>query len=151
MPKGLRAVFSAIHAGDLLCVLFVHFSLRPLLRFAHKMQVILYEMLAMGKPYEYKRSIIGFIEDRAGLLVKLMTCNYIVKLVCSFLIQLGFKIPPDLPILLSSITYSLYAAQFVDLFKTQFMKTFVPQVAESRRQTYVLDKSSSVVIWVIAV
>eukprot|EP01031_Cornospumella_fuschlensis_P047179 gene47179-57782_t len=107
-------------------------------------------MLAMGKPYEYKRSIIGFTEDRAGLLVKLMTCNYIVKLICSLLNQLGFRIPRDLPLLLSSISYSLYIAHFVDLFKTQFMKTFVPQVAESRRQSYVLDKSSSVIIWVIA-
>jgi hypothetical protein len=42
-------------------------------------------MLSMGTVLEFSRSILGFLEERAELLSKVMGCSYVVKLTCMIL------------------------------------------------------------------
>ena len=47
--------------------------------------------------------------------------------------------------------YALYISNFIDLFKTKFLHVFLPNLSENRRQSYVVNRSTSVVIWVVGV
>lgn len=105
----------------------------------------------MGKPLDWERSVLGFLQDRAGLLSRLMGCNYIVKFVCVVLVKVGFRIRSDFPGLLSRVSYALYVAHFIDLFKSRFLHTFIPSLSDNRRQSYVVKRSTSFIIWVIGV
>lgn len=80
-----------------------------------------------------------------------MAFNYLAKLVCALLNQVGFHIRPDLPILLSSVSYSLYITEFIDKFKEEFLHTFLPSLKDNRRQTYVVNRFCSVAIWTVGV
>ena len=82
---------------------------------------------------------------------KLVGFNYIAKLFCAVLNQLGFRIRPDLPVLLSTVSYSLYMTEFIDKFKEEFLQTFFPTLKENRRQSYVVNRFCSVAIWTIGV
>ena len=97
------------------------------------------------------KSILGFLEERAGLLSKLMGANYAIKLICLVLTKLGFHIRADLPILISKVLYAMYITHWIDLFKTRFMPVFLPALAENRRSSYVFTRSSSVVVWSVGV
>ena len=70
-------------------------------------------------------------------------------LLCTMLARLGFNVRADLPSLLSRISYALFLAQFADLFKAQFLRSFFPKVSESKRQSYMVNKSASVIIWTV--
>jgi len=65
------------------------------------------------------------------------------------LIELGFRIRPDFPDILSRLSYLFYFANFVDLFKAKFVHLFFPSMTEDRRKNYVFNRSVSVVLWVI--
>lgn len=148
-PVALNLILS-IYPDDLLLVILFCLTYRKILRFGHKMQVWAWKMLKVGQPYEYSKSILGFAEDRGRLLYKLIGGNYIVKLSCTLLAKLGFRIRSDLPLLISSVTYTMYFANFMDLFKSQFLQTFFPSISD-RRQIYVANRFSSVAIWFVTV
>ena len=148
-PPFIKKVFVMLYPADLFLFIFFQLTYTRMLRFAHTSQIVVWRMLALGTPYEWNKSILGFTEQRCGLLAKLVGCNYIVKLVCSLLAALGLNIRADFPPLLSSISYTLYVAQFIDQFKMQFLHTFFSSIAESRRQSYVVNRFSSVIIWIV--
>ncbi|KAJ1395552.1 Mechanosensitive ion channel-domain-containing protein, partial [Ochromonadaceae sp. CCMP2298] len=81
-------------------------------------------------------SILGFVAERSAKLSKLMAANYVAKLTYT---------------LVARISYTLFLAQFADLFKSQFLRTFFPKVGESRRQSYMVNKSASVGVWTIGI
>ena len=112
--------------------------------------LLFWKKLSIGVPYEYSKSILGFAEHRSMLFLKLLGGNYFVKLSSLILARLGFRIRSDFPSLVSSVSYSIFAAHFLDLFKTEFLPTFFPSIND-RRQRYVVNRSFSVAIWVIAV
>eukprot|EP01039_Chlorochromonas_danica_P003358 gene3358-3681_t len=150
LPPVAKDFIMGMCPADFLLILFVQFSHKRIFQFAHHVQSFLWNKFSMGKPYEYKKSILGFTQERTGLLVRFMTFAYGFKLLCIGLVKLGFQIRSDLPQLASSIMYTFYIAKFVDRFKSQFLKTFFPSIAESKRQSYVFNRSSSVVIWIAA-
>jgi hypothetical protein len=141
------ALLKAIYPADLLLFLVFELSYKRFLRFAHSAQSFVWKALSFGTPYEWQKSMLGFVEERCDLFGKLIGLNYVIKLVCLLLTQIGFRIRPDLPDLLSRISYTLYCAQFFDLFKGQFLHSFFPYLADNRRQSYVVNRSSSVIIW----
>ena len=149
IPSLLRSFYLASNPGELLVFLFFSLTYKRALRWAHKIQVFAWQLLALGIPLEWERSMLGFMQDRAGLLGKLMGFNYIAKLTCKILIKIGFRIRPDFPALLSRVSYAIYIANFIDLFKGQFLRIFFPSLIENRRQSYVVNRSSSVAVWVI--
>jgi small-conductance mechanosensitive channel len=151
VPLVLRSIFASVYPGDLFLFALFQLSHKRTLRLAHKLQIIVWRVLSMGQVLTFNKSILGFLEERATLLSKVMGCSYIVKLTCMFLGKLGFHMRADLPILLSKVMYALYISNFIDLFKTKFLHMFLPNLSENRRQSYVVNRSTSVVIWVVGV
>ena len=151
VPLVLRSLFSSIYPGDLFLFALFQLSHKRTLRLAHKLQIIVWKVLSMGQVLSFNKSILGFLEERATLLSKVMGCSYIVKLTCMVLSKLGFHMRPDLPILLSKVMYALYISNFIDLFKTKFLHMFLPNLSENRRQSYVVNRSTSVVIWIVGI
>jgi len=149
IPSLLKSFYTASNPGELIVFILFSLTYKGALRWAHKIQVFTWHLLALGIPLEWEKSMLGFMQDRAGLLGKLMGFNYIAKLACKLLIKMGFRIRPDFPTLLSRVSYAIYIANFIDLFKGQFLRIFFPSLAENRRQSYVVNRSSSVAIWVI--
>ena len=151
LPKFWKNVLTGMAFGDLFLFILFKLSYRRAARMAHQLQIFSWKWLAFGKPYEFKKSILGFAEERGALLARIMGGNYLIKMLVRFLQKLGFRIDAGLPILMSKIAYTLYAINFIDLFKSQFLHTFFPNLAENRRQSYVVNRSTSVIIWVIGV
>jgi len=67
------------------------------------------------------------------------------------LAKIGFRIRSDFPDLLSRISYALYASHFLDQFKSKFLHIFFPALAENRRQSYVVKRSTSFIILLVGV
>ena len=151
VPLVVRGLFSSIYPGDLFLFALFQLSHKRTLRLAHKLQIIAWKVLSMGQVLTFNKSILGFLEERATLLSKVMGCSYIVKLTCMILGKLGFHMRADLPILLSKVMYALYISNFIDLFKTKFLHMFLPNLSENRRQSYVVNRSTSVVIWMVGI
>ena len=151
VPLVLRGLFSSIYPGDLFLFALFQLSHKRTLRLAHKLQIVVWKVLSMGQVLTFNKSILGFLEERAALLSKVMGCSYIVKLTCMILGKLGFHMRADLSILLSKVMYALYISNFIDLFKTKFLHMFLPNLSENRRQSYVVNRSTSVVIWMVGI
>lgn len=151
LPSILVSVVKSIYPGELFLFIFFQLTYKSMLRLAHKLQIVAWKLLHMGTPLEWDKSILGFLTQRAALLSRLMGCNYVAKVLCMVLVKIGFRIRSDFPLLLSSISYALYIANFVDLFKSKFLHTFFPGLVDNRRQSYVVKRSTSFVIWTVGV
>jgi small-conductance mechanosensitive channel len=145
----LQGLFSAVYPGDLFLFALFQLTHKGTLKLAHKLQIFAWKLLSMGNVAVFNKSILGFLEERATLLSKVMGCSYVVKLTCMVLSKLGFHIRPDLSILLSKVMYALYISNFIDLFKTRFLHVFLPNLSENRRQSYVVNRCVSVWIKII--
>jgi len=126
LPSILVSVVKSIYPGELFLFIFFQLTYKSMLRLAHKLQIIAWKLLHMGTPLDWDKSILGFLTERAALLSRLMGCNYVAKFLCMVLVKVGFRIRSDFPVLLSSISYALYIANFVDLFKSKFLHTYFP-------------------------
>ncbi len=151
VPSLLISMIQSLYPGELFLFVFFQLTYKNMLRLAHKLQIIAWKLLHMGTPLEWDKSILGFLTDRAALLARLMGCNYFAKVICMILVKVGFRIRSDFPVLLSRISYALYIAHFVDLFKSKFLHTFFPSLVDNRRQSYVVKRSTSFIIWTIGV
>lgn len=120
-------------------------------KFAHKLQIVAWSLLKLGTPLEFDKSILGFISERAELLAKLMGFNYALTIACFCLSSLGVRVRPTLPSIFAKLTYVLYFTNFLDLFKAKFLYIFAPKLAESKRQSYVVNRAASVGIWIVGV
>lgn len=148
-PPQLKGFVKFINPWELMAMLLFQFSYSKILKYSHKLQTVLWKVANKGEPHKWKSSILGFVHERSEMLSKLITFNYFAKLGCAVLVRLGFNIQPEFPGLLSRISYALFMAQFLDMFKSRFLRSFFPKVGDSKRQTYMVDKSASVVIWTV--
>ena len=148
-PLPLQNLLNIIYPEDLIMMLVFRTLYARFLKVAHNMQIIIWQTAHLEPPNKWSNSILGFMYERSHMLSKLITFNYCAKVACAVLSRLGFQIHADLPDLLSRLSYALFLSHFVDLFKTQFLQTFFPKVSESKRQSYIINKSASVVIWTI--
>ena len=151
LPTVVKSLLMGMAFGDVFLFIFFQLTYRRTLRWCHRLQIVMWKWLALGTPLEFKKSILGFAEERGNLLAKIMGCNYIFKLLVRILQKIGFRLDSGLPILVSKIAYTLYGANFIDLFKTQFLPTFFPDLENNRRAAYVFDRFTSVTIWVVGV
>eukprot|EP01036_Dinobryon_divergens_P029023 gene29023-38069_t len=151
IPPVIKTVTMAMFPVDLLVFLLFQLSYSKTLRLLHQVQVVLWSLLALGEVTEWEKSILGFAEKRGTLFGKLIGFNYIAKLVCAILNQVGFRIRPDLPILLSTVSYALFITEFIDKFKEEFLHTFLPSLKDNRRQSYVVNRFCSVAVWTVGV
>jgi hypothetical protein len=149
LPSALRQILRAMHPVDMLFLVTYNLFYKKSFRSLHKLQVWAFKVLNLGTPFEYEKSILGFAEKRSRLFVQLLSFNYLAKISCTLLIELGFRIRPDFPDILSRLSYLFYFANFVDLFKAKFVHLFFPSMTEDRRKNYVFNRSVSVVLWVI--
>eukprot|EP01038_Epipyxis_sp_PR26KG_P004384 gene4384-6200_t len=151
LPSFVPKFMKSIYRQDLVAFLLFKLSYKRVLKFLHNLQILFYKIMGIGVPLEWSKSMLGFAEERGELFSKLLAGNYIVGVVASFLLKLGITIRADFPGLFSRITYFLYLANTIDLFQSQFLTILIPSISKSRRQTYVMNRSSSVVIWLITI
>ena len=85
----------------------------------------------------------------AQLFAQLLGFNYGTKLVCKLLIELGFRVPNDITVIISALSYLYYIGNFLDLFKSKFVGIFFPSMTEDRRKNYVFNRSVSVALWFV--
>ena len=87
IPFGMRKVLNSLYPMDLLFFFLFQLTYRKVLRYTHKLQIIIWKMFSLGTPLPFKDSILGFIEERNAVLAKLMGFNYIgtIKQFFSFL------------------------------------------------------------------
>ena len=102
VPPVLRQLLGGMHPADFIFLMFFNLLYKRSLKLAHKAQVWVFKCLQRSPPYEYDKSILGFVEKRSRTFVQLLVFNYIAKLSCSLLIELGLRIRPDLPDILVS-------------------------------------------------
>ena len=86
---------------------------------------------------------------RKKLFVRLLGFNYVVKLALKLLVEIGFRIRPDVDRIISNLSYLYYAANFLDLFKSKYVHLFFPSMTEDRRKNYVFNRSVSVALWFV--
>lgn len=149
MPNSLKRFLGAVNPGELVLLLLFRVAYSPVLKFAHRMQNAISKATKLGEPSFWPNSVLAFVHERSQLLTKVMAFNYMARLACVVLTRLGFNLRPGLPDLLSRISYTLFFTHFVDRFKSQFLRVFFPHAVESRRQSYLINKTTSVAVWMI--
>jgi hypothetical protein len=104
----------------------------------------------------WQDSVLSFMNERCSLLAKLLVFNYVVKVVCTGLLKVGLQVTTgsgnwdSVALLVSRISYVFFAAHCLDMFKTKFLRTFFPKIGESKRQSYLVNKASTVAVWTVA-
>jgi small-conductance mechanosensitive channel len=149
IPSPIKALTAAIYPFHLSVYLFFQYYSSSVLLFFYRLQLLLWKLFAVPAPYPWDSSILGFVEERCSLFSKLIGFNYMVKISCLLLSQVGFRIASDFPSLLSRLSYMLFFVHFLDQFKSYFLKSYFPSVSENRRQNYIVNRSLSFAIWVI--
>jgi len=149
IPNVLRQILRAMHPADFLLLIFFNLFYKKSLQLAHNLQSAVYKLLQRPPPFEYDKSILGFVDKRSGMFVQLLGFNYVAKLSCSLLIELGLRIRPDFADILSRLSYLFYMGNFLDLFKSKFVHIFLPALTEDRRKNYVFNRSVSVALWFV--
>lgn len=149
MPSALKGFLGTVHPRELCLLLLFRAAYSPVLKFAHRMQNAISKATKFGEPSFWPNSVLAFVHERSQLLIKVMAFNYLARLASVLLTRLGFNLRPGLPDLLSRISYTLFFTHFVDRFKSQFLRVFFPQAAQSRRQSYLINKTTSVAVWTI--
>lgn len=140
-----------IFSPQLFLFIFFQLSYSRNFKFAHRLQILAWTLLKLGTPLEFDKSILGFMSERAELLAKLMGFNYALTIACFCLSSLGVRVRGDFPVIFAKLTYVLYFTNFLDLFKAKFLYIFAPKLAESKRQSYVVNRAASVGIWTVGV
>lgn len=153
----LASSYAPSLSGLLVCLIYqVHFN--RIFRTIHTLQSFVHARLHWKPPADWKASPLAFLASRGWLLGVVLWFNYAVVLtsivMCRMgLIQQSAAIEGRVRSLLSAVSYSLYAARILDEAKSLF---FVPRLFSSvsilsrrRRQQYVVDRSLSVVLWLL--
>jgi hypothetical protein len=105
VPSLLRHILKAMHPADFIFLGLFNLLYKKTLRLAHASQTWAFKVMKRSPPLEYDKSILGFVEKRSHLFVQLLAFNYIIKLSCSLLIELGLRIRPDFASILSRLRY----------------------------------------------
>ena len=149
VPKLLRQILLSLNPADFMFLVLFKISYKKILKLAHNVQMNTCKLMNLQEPLEYEKSIIGFIEKRSKLFVRLLGFNYVVKLALKLLIEIGFRIRPDVDKIISNLAYLFYAGNFLDLFKSKYVHLFFPSLTEDRRKNYVFNRSVSVALWFV--
>lgn len=64
--------------------------------------------------------------------------------------DIGWRVREDSAKLLASLLYIAYGAFFLNEVKKQYLPAWVPSLQEDKRRSYIIDRSSSVVLWILA-
>ena len=65
--------------------------------------------------------------------------------------DIGWRVREDSGRLLASLLYIAYGAFFLNEVKKQYLPAWVPSLQEDKRRSYIIDRSSSVVLWILAI
>lgn len=65
--------------------------------------------------------------------------------------DIGWRVRGDSARLLASLLYIGYGAFFINEVKKQYLPAWVPSLQEDKRRSYIIDRSSSVVLWILAI
>lgn len=143
-------VFNSVFTLDFYVLVVYHLTYSMNLRYLHHLQTLLWQRLKWGTPLPWKDSMLGFVEERGGMLGRIMLGSYLMSLVfkCLPLLKIT-SVRQDIPTFVSRVALSLFAIDFADKFINQFLPVLVPHLAENRRQLYVFRRSLTVLIWLV--
>lgn len=148
LPLALRAL---INPRDLLLFLTTRLLYRKACRALHAFHQFLWKRGGiLDEPRPYEDSVLGFMEPKLGTLTSFIGVTYIINVVLSLLVDIGWRVRADSGRLMASLLYIAYGAYFVNEVKKQYLTSWVPSLQEDRRRSYIIDRSSSVVLWILA-
>ena len=148
LPLALRAL---INPRDLLLFVTTRLLYRKACRALHAFHQFLWKRVGiLDEPRPYEDSVLGFMEPKLGTLTSFIGVTYVINVVLSLLIDIGWRVRADSGRLMASLLYIAYGAFFVNEVKKQYLTTWVPSLQEDRRRSYIIDRSSSVVLWILA-
>lgn len=111
--------------------------------------------LVKEEPRPYEDSLLGFIEPKLGVLSKLLGVSYMSNLLVRALVEGGgwFRLRPDIGHLFANLMYIVYGAHCLNEVKKAYvMPSWLPaSIQDDKRRSYILDRSTSVVLWVLAI
>ena len=111
IPSPMKSFLHALYPFDLFMFFMFQLTYKRVLRILHFGQTFFWKIFALGTPLPFEKSILGFIEERNGVLAKLMMFNYIAELACEILYKIGFRIRHDFATLISRVSYALFAGK----------------------------------------
>lgn len=115
IPLSIKSILHSLYPFDLFMFFLFQLTYKRVLRILHFGQSFIWKIFALGTPLPFQKSILGFIEERNGVLAKLMMFNYIVELACELLCKIGFRTRHDLANLISRVSYALFAGNTADI------------------------------------
>lgn len=149
LPLALRAL---INPSDLFLFVTTRLLYRKACRALHAFHHFLWKRAGiMDEPRVYEDSVLGFMEPKLGTLTSFIGVTYVINVVLSLLIDIGWRVRADSARLMASLLYIAYGAYFVNEVKKEYLTTWVPSLQEDRRRSYIIDRSSSVVLWILAI
>ena len=115
IPLSIKSILHSLYPFDLFVFFSFQLTYKRVLRILHFGQSFVWRMFALGTPLPFEQSILGFFEERNGVLAKLMMFNYITELACELLCKIGFRTRHDFANLISRVSYALFAGEVIIL------------------------------------
>ncbi|CAM9782277.1 unnamed protein product [Heterosigma akashiwo] len=96
--------------------------------------------------------VLGFLEPKLGYLARLLGGAYLSNGVLGLLAdQRSFPVYKKVHSLVTNVIYIIYTAYLLNELKTYFLPVLLPQLTQDSRRNYILQKSSSFLMWAFAV
>jgi len=147
VPSPVRVL---IRPKDLLAYLIFRTSYSRVLRLGYSVQSFLTRVLRRPlPPPAYLQSVLGFLEPRFAQLSQVTGLIYLVNVGISGLSLIDLQIRPGLDKLFTKIAYTAYAGYFCNELRRFILPRWFPKLAEDKRRIYIVDRSSTVVIWTV--
>lgn len=143
----MKELVVSVLIGDILLFVMAWFTYKKVIRLVFEGQQVFMKRFSLRKSIIWEKSVFNFFEERIGLGLQLIGWNYIARLLIVLLGKFGLLLPKDLAVFISKISFIVYTTQCIDNFKSKFLHDLFPNLADNRRQSYVVDRSSSVTIW----
>ncbi len=148
LPLALRAL---INPADLFLFISMRLLYRKACRALHAFHQFLWKRVGiLDEPNVYEDSVLGFMEPKLGTLTSLIGVTYVINVMLSLLVDIGWRVREDSGRLLASLLYISYGAIFLNEVKKQYLPAWVPSLQEDKRRSYIIDRASSVVLWIMA-
>mmetsp|Transcript_40523 Transcript_40523/g.52161 ORF Transcript_40523/g.52161 Transcript_40523/m.52161 type:complete len:521 (-) Transcript_40523:142-1704(-) len=149
LPNVVRQVISP---RDLVVWLVFQLVYRRFLKTLHKVVSYFSKRFKETEPKPYDESVLGFLEPKLGTFSRLLGLVYVSNGVLSLLTGLQrFETYKKIHKIAAKILYLTYSAYVCNEAKTYFLPIWVPQLKQDNRKNYILQKSSSVLLWTFCI
>ena len=144
-------IWSTIFSSKLYMWVWFQLTYRMNFKYLYHAQQFIWRFLGLRMPLPWEDSILGFLSEHSALLARIMSVSYLASVACALLPRVGINVRSDFPAFLSKLMTIAFSVHLSDMFVTKFLSLFAPRFAENRRQSYVIKRTTSVLLWVLGV